>query len=290
MKKISLVLSGGGARGLAHVGVLEELEKQGCSIHAIAGTSMGAVVGGIYAAGKMDEFKEWLLSLDKVDIFNLVDFTLFDSGFIKGDRVFEKLSAIIPDNQIQDLPIRFVATATELMSRKEVIFTKGSLYNAMRASVAIPNVITPVKSEDSVFVDGGVVNNMPLNHARRIDHDRLVAVNVNADMPVPEKQPDEAAAVKPSFYQKTLDKFNQHLSELFPDQKNNELSYFDILNVSFELMRDEMVKLSLKNTPPDVLIEISRYSCEMYDFYKAEELIEMGREATRKRLKDNGSL
>lgn len=288
MKKVSLVLSGGGARGIAHVGVLEELEAQGFSIHSITGTSMGAVVGGIYAAGKMNEFKKWILNLDKVDVFNLVDFTLFDSGFIKGDKVFEELSAIIPDHQIQDLPIQFSATATELMSRKEVLFTEGSLYSAMRASVSIPNVITPVKSKGSIFVDGGVVNNIPLVHARRIDHDLLVAVNVNADIPVPEKKQDKAK--EQSFYQRTLDKFNENLSELFPDDKNDNLSYFDILNISFELMRDEMVQLSLKNNPPDILIETSRYSCDMYDFYKAEELIEMGREATRISLKENEGL
>ena len=141
MKKVSLVLSGGGARGIAHIGVLEALEKQGFEVHSITGTSMGAVVGGFYAAGKMKEFKKWISDLNKKDVFELVDFTLFNSGFIKGDKVFEELSTFIHDIQIQDLPIHFSATATDLISRKEVLFTEGSLYNAMRASVAIPNVI-----------------------------------------------------------------------------------------------------------------------------------------------------
>src|SRR5210317_1655484 len=125
MKKISLVLSGGGARGIAHIGVLEELEKHGYEIHAITGTSMGAVVGGIYAAGKIKEFKKWILDLDKIDVFKLVDFTFFNSGFIKGDRVFEAISTFIQDKQIQDLPISFSATATDLIAKEEVHFTEG---------------------------------------------------------------------------------------------------------------------------------------------------------------------
>ncbi|MFD0932660.1 patatin-like phospholipase family protein [Psychroflexus salinarum] len=287
MKKVSLVLSGGGARGLVHIGVLEELEQQGYEIHSITGTSMGAVVGGIYAAGKIKEFKEWTLKLDKIDVFNLVDFTLFKSGFIEGDKVFEELSSFIPDKQIQDLPIRFCATATDLISKKQVIFKEGSLYKAMRASIAIPNVITPLKNEDSILVDGGVINNTPIPYAPRNDNDVLIAVNVNADLPIPEKPEKlEKKEEEQSFYQSTIDKFNKNLSKLFSDDTPNDLSYFDIMNISFELMRNEMVKNTLEKNPPDILIETPRYFCEIYDFYKAEELIEMGRKAALKSLND----
>ncbi|SDG65004.1 patatin-like phospholipase family protein [Psychroflexus sediminis] len=294
MKKVSLVLSGGGARGLAHIGVLEELEEQGFEIHSITGTSMGAVVGGIYAAGKMKAFKEWILKLDKIDVFNLVDFTLFKGGFIEGDKVFKELSGFIPDTQIQDLPIRFCATATDLISKKQVIFKEGSLYKAMRASIAIPNVITPLKHEESLLVDGGVINNIPIPHAPRNDRDVLIAVNVNADLPLPEKKEEKKEEKEEkkkgeeerSFYQNTIDKFNKNLNELFPEDDSNELSYFDIMNVSFEIMRNEMVKYTLEKHPPDILIETPRYSCEIYDFYKADELIEMGRKAALKALND----
>ncbi len=278
MKKISLVLSGGGARGIAHIGVLEALEKKGFEVHSITGTSMGAVVGGIYAAGKIKEFKKWILDLDKKDVFELVDFTLFNSGFIKGDKVFEELSIFIQDIQIQNLPINFSATATDLISRKEVLFTEGSLYNAMRASIAIPNIITPIKKDGSILVDGGVVNNIPINHAQRVDNDLLVAVNVNADVPLPkmEKKKEE----QQSFYQSTIDKFSKKLSELFSDDEDIDFSYFDIMSTSFELMRNQMVKFSLRDNPPDILIETSRSSCNIYDFYKAEELVEIGYNAT----------
>src|SRR6056297_160306 len=278
MKKISLVLSGGDARGIAHIGVLEALEKKGFEVHSITGTSMGAVVGGIYAAGKIKEFKKWILDLDKKDVFELVDFTLFNSGFIKGDKVFEELSIFIQDIQIQNLPINFSATATDLISRKEVLFTEGSLYNAMRASIAIPNIITPIKKDGSILVDGGVVNNIPINHAQRVDNDLLVAVNVNADVPLPkmEKKKEE----QQSFYQSTIDKFSKKLSELFSDDEDIDFSYFDIMSTSFELMRNQMVKFSLRDNPPDILIETSRSSCNIYDFYKAEELVEIGYNAT----------
>ena len=285
MKKISLVLSGGGARGIAHVGVLEEIEKQGYEIHSITGTSMGAVVGGIYAAGKIKEFKEWILDLNKIDIFKLVDFTLFNSGFIKGDKVFNELSTFIEDNQIQNLPIKFSATATDLVTRKEVLFTEGSLYNAMRASIAIPNVLTPVKNEGSILVDGGVVNNIPINHAQRIDNDLLIAVNVNANIPLPEKKENEDNE-RQSYYQSLLKKFNISLDKLISNDKKNKLGYFDIMNNSFEIMREQLVKLSLENNPPDILIETPRDICNIYDFYKADELIEMGHKATIKSIKN----
>jgi NTE family protein len=282
MKKVSLVLSGGGARGIAHIGVLEELENHDYEIHSITGTSMGAIVGGIYAAGKIKEFKEWLLELDKIDVFKLVDFTLFNTGFIKGEKVFEELAEFIPDKQIEDLPIKFTATATDLIEKKEVLFSEGSLFNAMRASIAIPNVLTPVRSEGSVLVDGGVVNNIPINHAHRTEGDLLIAVNVNANLPVPEKKKEKED--RESFYQSIIKKFNKNLSELFSGNKNKDLSYFDIMNRSYEIMREEMVKTSLKNNPPDILIETSQDCCNIYDFYKAKELIEMGRNEAKKSI------
>ena len=145
-------------------------------------------------------------------------------------------------------------------------------------------LLTPVKNEDSILVDGGVVNNIPINHAQRMDNDLLVAVNVNADIPLPKKKKKKEE--QPSFYQSTIDKFSKQLSELFSDKKDNDFSYFDIMSTSFELMRNEMVKFSLKDNPPDILIETSRKSCNIYDFYKAEELIEIGHEAAISAIKN----
>ncbi|PLX04909.1 MAG: phospholipase [Marinilabiliales bacterium] len=288
MKNVSLVLSGGGARGVAHIGVIEELEKRGFNIHSIAGTSMGALVGGIYAAGKLSEFKKWLLNLDKIDVFKLMDFTLLNKGFIKGDKVFNELNEFIPDVKIQDLNINYQAIATDLTNRKEVVFTKGDLLKAIRASVSIPNILTPVKRGKSILVDGGVINNLPINHAIRKNKDILVAVNVNANIPLPENEKKkEKIEEKESFYKDLLKKFNNGLSKLFPNDKKIPLGYFDIMNDSLEIMRDELVKFSLEIYPPDILIETPRDMCRMFDFYKAKELIEVGQKATIKSLDDN---
>lgn len=285
MKNISLVLSGGGARGIAHIGVIEELEKQGFNIHSIAGTSMGSLVGGIYAAGKLNKFKEWILNLDKLDVFKLIDFTLINNGLVKGDKVFNELKEFIPEINIQDLNINYLATATDLTNKQEIVFNEGNLLNAIRASVSIPSIFTPVKKDKAVLVDGGVINNIPINHAKRIDDDILIAVNVNASIPLPEKKKNEEEE-KQSYYQSLIKKFNNKLYKLISYDKKNDLGHFDIMNDSYEIMRDELVKLSLKMNPPDILIETPRDICSIYDFYKADALIEIGQKATVQSLKD----
>ncbi len=135
-QKVSLVLSGGGARGMAHIGVIEELEKQGYEIASLAGTSMGALVGGVYAVGKIDELKNWLYSLDKRKTFSLIDFTFSKQGFVKGDKVFQKMKDFVPDINIEDLKIPYLAVASDILRKKEVVFTSGPLLDAIRASVA----------------------------------------------------------------------------------------------------------------------------------------------------------
>jgi NTE family protein len=163
-QKVSLVLSGGGARGIAHIGVIEELEKQGFEIASISGTSMGAVVGGVYALGKMEEYKNWLYTLDKIKIFSLIDFSFSTQGLVKGDKLLNTVKAFIPDANIEDLSIPYAAIAADIINKKEVVFTKGSLFDAIRASMAIPTVFTPVKTEHGLLIDGGIINNMPINH------------------------------------------------------------------------------------------------------------------------------
>lgn len=285
MKNISLVLSGGGARGIAHIGVIDELEKQGFNIHSITGTSMGALVGGIYAAGNLQVFKKWILNLDKIDVFKLIDFTLINNGFVKGDKVFNELKEFIPDMDIQDLQMNYSAVATDITNRKEVLFTEGNLLKAIRASVSIPSIFTPVKNDDATLVDGGVINNIPINHAERIDNDILIAVNVNASFSLPEEKKD-VTEEELSPYHNILTKFTNSLSKLLPREKGNNPGYFDVINSSFEIMRDELVKQTLKHNPPDILIEISRDICNIYDFYKADELIEKGQKATEMSILD----
>ena len=285
---VTLVLSGGGARGIAHIGAIEELERRGYRIASVAGTSMGALVGGVYADGALDPFRDWMLSLDRRKVFSLVDFTLSRQGMVKGDRVFNKMKDFIPDTLIENLKIPYVAVAVDLIHKKEVVFREGSLFDAIRASVSIPSVMTPVKTADGLLVDGGVLNNIPISHAKRVPGDVLVVVNVNATIPVIRPQiPREEEEKHKRSYQKKIEEFQSHLQKILPHSSpekaphNHEerMGYFNLIDKTISLMTDRMAQLSMKNFSPDLLIEVSHDACGTFDFYKAWEMVEMGRAA-----------
>jgi len=279
-KNVSLVLSGGGARGIAHIGVIEELEKQGYNIRSISGTSMGALVGGIYAIGKMQEYKNWIYTLDKLEVFKLLDFTLSVQGLVKGDRVFNKMREFIPDMNIEDLKINYVATATDLIEKKEVVFTRGSIFDAVRASVSIPTVFTPIETENSLLVDGGVINNVPISHVKRTKNDILIVVHVNADIPVYKPfLPKKEKEAKNSIYKKRIKTLRNHLHKNNSIHNNDKLGYFNLINKTISLLTYQVAKMTIEKYPPDILINVSRDSCTIFDFYKAEELVEIGRHA-----------
>ncbi len=285
-KKIALVLSGGGARGIAHIGVIEELIKNGYQIHSVAGTSMGAFVGGLFAYGKMDEFKDWLISLDRKKMFKLMDFSFSGQGLIKGDKIFEALRELIPDTNIEDLPISFSATAADINKREEVVFKKGSLYEAIRASIAIPTVITPVRKGGSLLVDGGVVNNLPITNVLRKRWDNLVVVNVNAQVPVIplklNKKTESTLALHSDILKKVPLFFKK--SSKSDSEYKDRLSYLNIFDKTYSLMIHNVVAQSIEKHKPDLQINISRDTCSTWDFLKAEQLIEVGAKAARKAL------
>lgn len=286
-QKVSLVLSGGGARGIAHIGVIEEIEKQGFEIFSVAGTSMGAMVGGIYALGKMEAFKNWLYTLDKLKVFSLVDFSFSIQGLVKGDKVFNKMKAFISDVNIEELDIFYTAVAADIINKEEVVFTKGSIFEAIRASISIPTILTPVKTENGLLVDGGVINNIPINHAQRTPGDILIVVNVNADVPVDKPTiSKKESKIKQSIYQKKIKDFYLHLQKTHPVSKTEKLGYFELMNKTIGLMSYHNTQMILEKYTPDILINISRDSCNTYDFYKAEELVEIGRHAAIKNLKE----
>ncbi|HKK61291.1 MAG TPA: patatin-like phospholipase family protein, partial [Bacteroidales bacterium] len=175
-KKIALVLSGGGARGMAHIGVIEALERSGHEIVSVTGTSMGSVVGAVYAMGKMEVFKEWLYSLDKLKVFRLMDFTLSKQGLLKGEKVLNKMKEFMEDRNIEDLDIPYAAVSVDLLSKNEVVFREGKVYDAIRASIAIPGILTPVRTKNMLLVDGGVMDNVPVKHVKRQGDEIIVAV------------------------------------------------------------------------------------------------------------------
>ena len=275
---ISLVLSGGAARGIAHIGVIEELEKQDFKIKSIAGNSMGAFIAAVYAMGKLQECKDWIITLDKKDVFKLVDFTLSSQGFIKGDKVFNKMKTFIPDVNIEDLKIPYTAVAADITNMKEVVFTEGSLFDAIRASIAIPTVFTPAKKDNAILVDGGIVNPIPLNRVTRTKGDILVAVHVNADVPVQKPQISNKKYDKyNSGYKKKIKEFKDKLHEIMPKNNQVKLNYFKLLNRSTSLLTHSLSVMNIEKYKPDLLINISRDSCGTFDFFKAEELVEIGK-------------
>lgn len=284
-KKVTLVLSGGGARGIAHIGVIEELEKKGYEIVSVTGTSMGALVGGIYALGKLEELKSWLFTLDKRKVFRLVDFTLSSHGMVKGDRVFNKMKEFITDDNIENLRIPFAAIAADIIKKEEVVFTKGSVFEAIRASVSIPMVLTPVIKDNSLLVDGGVLNNIPVKYAQRVKNDILIAVNVNANIPaISIKLSKKEKQKRDIIYKKKLIELRSHAKKVLRHRKDEKLGYFDLMDKTITLMTYKLAQAALNSNPPDILIEVSGKSCSTYDFYKAEEMVEIGRHAAQLKL------
>jgi NTE family protein len=253
---VSLVLSSGGARGIAHIGVIEVLERQGFEIKSIAGSSMGALVGGMYASGNLEVFKNWMCKIDKIAMFNLVDFTLSKNGLVKGNRIINELKKITPDINIEDLPISYKAIATDIESRNEIVFEKNSLFDAIRSSISIPGVFTPNQLKDMVLIDGGVSNPLPVNRVKRCKNDLLIAVDVSGPLPLTRSSIE-----------------NNDNPKL---EKSTHINYYSLLSQSSSIMIQQMSALMLSIYQPDILISIPMNSYGSFEFYKSEEIIKIG--------------
>ena len=193
-KTVSLVLGSGGARGLAHIGVIDELNHNGYDIKAIAGSSMGALIGGIYAMGKLDIYARWVSEVSKTDVVRLLDLSFGRNGLFKGDRIIAMLKTLTGDANIEDLPIPFTAVATDLETEKEVRFNHGPLFDAIRASIAIPTIFTPHRYNGREYLDGSLTNPLPVSVMKDVSNDLTIAVTVNgkpdpAGKPEPVKSP-----------------------------------------------------------------------------------------------------
>ena len=284
-KKVALVLSGGGARGIAHIGVIEELERRGYQITSIAGTSMGALVGGMYALGKLADFKELLLSYNLRNLLHLVDFTLSRQGLMKGDKVLETLKDEIKDAKIEQLSIPYVANATDLINKEEIVFREGSVYDAIRASISIPTVFTPVRTETALMVDGGVMNNLPLEHIERQEGDVLVAVDVNAMISVEEMPPAVHLEEEKSSEEKSrIETLKKQIRGLAVHSKSEAINYHYLIDSTISTMMHQITYLNLMRFEPDMLINISRDVCGALEFYKGSDLISIGEAAAKEVL------
>jgi NTE family protein len=308
-KKVQLVLGSGGARGIAHIGVIQMLEEQGYEIVEVYGCSMGAIIGGLYCAGILQPYTEWLIKQTKSDVYRLFDITFSMQGFLKGERIFGMLEQMSGKKQIEDLPVKYTAVATDILNRKEVHITSGDLYKAMRASSGIPGVFTPIAFEKSLYVDGGVLNPLPVDIFKRRDDAIVVAVNLNGAVPhdlvndvAPENKiiaevGSEAVDIigkMRSFFTRAKATDNKVLKPTEPHLPS--LSMWELLSESYDASLDRLVEIVLQMHPVDVLVEIPRTASSVFEFYRAAELIDVGRKAyaksvmTQKTTKEESTL
>lgn len=320
-KNVALVLSSGGPRGFAYIGAIEELLDRGYNITSVAGTSIGSLIGGMYAAGKLPEIKEWLFSLGVWKVFRLMDLTVSMNHLVNGDRVIEAMKGIVPDVSIEDLEIPYKAIATDFYTGEEVVFDKGNLYRAIRASISIPSLFRPVKYGFRTLIDGGIANTMPLDRVERTEGDIMVAINVNdidvdkvrqilredAEQEAEKEARDKASA---EITKTVLDSVRHNDSLSFgdkiklardegirvlkhamePDPKQNELlneedNYFSVLGRTFSLMNHVNTRLALKLTPPDILVNMPFDDFgAISDYARAEEISDAGRKKMKEAL------
>jgi NTE family protein len=283
-KPVSLVLSSGGSKGLAHIGVINELEKQGFHISSVSGSSIGSVIGGIYAMGKLPEYSNWAKTLNQKAIWGLMDFTVSTNGLLKGEKVIEKMRTFIPDMLIEKMNIPFAAVATDILNEKEVVFRSGSFYEAIRASVAIPTIITPVKYKDTILVDGGVLNPVPIEYVARNNNDILIVVNLYGEK---KDEIEKSNLIEDKNQTSTkLESLLKNISKLISSGDRKSLGYFSLVNASTLAMVHKLAQQNIKIYQPDILINIPYDSSKTFDFHKAEKLIEMGENAARRSIKE----
>ena len=310
---VSLVLGSGGARGYAHIGVIEELEASGFAIRSIAGSSMGALIGGVYAAGKLKTYAEWVRPLQRLDVLRLLDWTVSGGGFIKGDRIIGVLKDLIGETNIEDLPIPYTAVAVDLDVQREVWFSHGPLFDAIRASIAIPTIFRPYHYQGRLLVDGGLLNPLPVSPTLRDLTDCTIAVDINAPaeplhsvgagkgeaansadrgaagQASPEMLPDGGKLapvdMQRAGYRKRIAEFIEGMIEKRDrNTTESEPGAFELFARALDTVQETITRLKLAAEPPDLLITIPRNACAFYEFHRADELIEIGRQRTREAL------
>ena len=322
-KNVALVLSSGGPRGFAYIGAIEALEEHGYTITSIAGTSIGSLVGGIYAAGKLAEFKEWLYSLNAWEVFSLMDLSIGKNHFVKGERIIEAIMEIVPNVNIEDLPIPYRAVATDLYTGREVVFDHGPLFRAIRASISIPSLFRPVKYGLTTLIDGAIVNCLPLNRVERTEGDLLVAFDVNdvdeEEISLILHREHEARLMDKRFelevHEELLDVIHDFkhdtdmslikrlkhagsrsmavLKDVFnyrrafneDDSLDYGENYYDLLDRTFSLMNHKNTELMLELYKPDILVKMPFDSYgEISDYAKAREISDRGYQLMKEAL------
>lgn len=276
-KEVALVLSSGGARGYAHIGAIAELQRQGYRVASVAGSSMGALVGGMYAAGRLNEVSRWLQSLTKWQVFSLADITLSRTHLANADRILDALRQMVPDVRIEQLPIPYRAVAADVRNQCEVVFDHGSLYEAIRASISLPSLFKPVTQGRQVLMDGGLVNPLPLNRVARHRGDLLVAVNVNAPLsPQVEAMRERAHRMLGAERAKGMQRY-------LPSTHALENNHISLLSDAFSMSIVQLSQMMLRECPPDILVEmpVNRFDA---DYDQARRIIRYGERKAREAI------
>jgi NTE family protein len=311
--RAALALGSGGARGYAHIGAIEVLEARGIEIVAVAGSSMGALVGGLFAAGKLDSYTEWVRGLSQFDVLRLLDLSLTSPGVIRAEKVFARMRELLDGALIEDLPVPFTAVATDLLARKAVWFQRGPVEAAVRASIAMPGVFTPVVLNGRVLVDGGIMDPVPLAPTASARANVTIAIDLGGER----SGLQDGAPVRESAEERPVEewgeRFRRGTSHLLDrdvvrslvnrfggaakrggdadtdadealDDLPSGLGRFDVMNQSLEAMQSVLTRYRLAGDPPDVLVTIPKDACRSLDFHRAAEMIALGRELTEAAL------
>ena len=288
-KTVSLVLGSGGARGLAHIGVIHYLEDNDYDIRSISGCSMGALIGGIYACGKLDIYEEWVRAISKVDIIRLLDFSWGKQGLVEGERIIATLKELVGDRKIEDLPIKYTAVAADIKREKEVWLKRGSLFNAIRASMSLPLFFTPFEMNGMKLLDGGILNPVPIAPTFEDHTDMTIAINLGAP-PLENPQPVRKTESKDANDSR-LDSVHAKISNFIEDLKDRtsidsagSWKMLSIADQTFDAMQGAIARQKLAAYPPDHTIMIARNACGTLEFDRADEMITLGYETAAQSL------
>jgi NTE family protein len=279
--RIGLALGSGSARGWAHVGVIRALEKAGIRPDLVCGTSSGALVGAAYAAGELDRFEEWLLGLGLTDVISLMDVNL-SGGLIKGERLMDFFRSKFVDRPVDELDMPFAAVATALHSGAEVWLREGSTIDAVRASIALPALFTPVMRDGRILVDGGLVNPVPVSLARAMDADVVIAVDLNSDILGRHTHKNHEPETRTAETGEWMNKLQQSLSALMPARSSDEPdppAMLDIIAASINIMQVRIGRSRMAGEPPDLIVAPRLSQLGLFDFHRSREAIDEGRRA-----------
>jgi NTE family protein len=291
-KTVSLVLGSGAARGLAHIGVIRQLLAAGLEIKAIAGSSMGALIGGIHAAGAMEDYAEWVSKLDRTDVLSMADWTL-SGGLIRGRKIINKLEALTGDVQIESLPVAFTAVVVDLDLGRELWLDRGRLFDAIRASIAIPGIFTPHNYRGRTLVDGGLLNPVPVAPTLRCVTDFTIVVDVNGPSQYPSplatnRHNNDATDDEPSM----MDRIREWMDSFGNKEdapSNGSIAQPGLLATmsrSLDIMQAALTRHHLALFTPDLVIAVPKNICMVHEFYRAKEIIALGEQLTQQALSE----